>query len=64
MVIHGVNSDILTAATVAAMRTRRHDIDVVEVADQGHTPRLSERDLIHRIANFIVFCEISARQQH
>ena len=53
LVIRGANSDMLSAATVAAMRARRDaKWNLIEVADQGHAPLL-EGDLVRQIVGFV-----------
>jgi pimeloyl-ACP methyl ester carboxylesterase len=60
MVVRGSNSDILSAATVEAMRKRRRSLDVVEVADEGHAPRLTDPQTARRIAAFVASCDQAA----
>jgi pimeloyl-ACP methyl ester carboxylesterase len=57
LVIRGANSDILSAATVSAMRTRHPKMESIEVPDQGHVPVLDNPDLIRRIAEFVAACD-------
>jgi pimeloyl-ACP methyl ester carboxylesterase len=62
LVIRGGNSDILSSETVAAMRARREQMDVIEVADQGHTPLLEGEDLLRGVIRFVEDCEIASRR--
>jgi pimeloyl-ACP methyl ester carboxylesterase len=53
MVVRGGNSDILSGATVEAMRRRRASLELVTVPDQGHAPLLADCATIGRIVVFI-----------
>ena len=57
MVVHGAYSDILSTATVTAMRARHPDMELVVVADQGHAPLLAEPGTIGPIAAFAAKCD-------
>jgi pimeloyl-ACP methyl ester carboxylesterase len=62
LVIRGANSDILSAATVAAMAARHPGMQTVEVPDQGHVPALGG-DLIAAVAQFVAACDGAASRQ-
>ena len=61
LVVHGANSDILSAGTVKAMRERRAKMEIIEIADQGHVPLLEGDDLLRQIARFVESCEVASR---
>ena len=62
LVIRGGNSDILAAETVAAMRARREQMEVIEVADQGHVPLLEGESLLRGVIRFVEHCETASRR--
>ncbi len=53
---------MLASTTLDAMLSRRSELDIAVVADQGHAPLLDEPKLIRRIAAFVASCDISARR--
>jgi pimeloyl-ACP methyl ester carboxylesterase len=57
MVIRGANSDLLSAATVDAMREHHPALETVLVEDEGHAPLLADGPVIGRIGAFIASCE-------
>jgi pimeloyl-ACP methyl ester carboxylesterase len=61
MVIRGARSDMLAQTTLQKMVSRRDEIEVVVVPDQGHPPFLVEPNLIRRITEFVASCDIAAR---
>jgi len=61
LVIRGERSDILSAATVAAMATRHPGMETIEVPDQGHVPLLDSNDIIQRVTEFVAKCDATVR---
>jgi pimeloyl-ACP methyl ester carboxylesterase len=59
LVIRGAKSDILSTATLDAMRARHPGLESIEVPDQGHVPLLEGAELIERVSTFVVKCERS-----
>ncbi|MBN9596476.1 MAG: alpha/beta hydrolase [Afipia sp.] len=57
MLIHGALSDLLSVQGVKDMVTRRPDIDLVTVADQGHAPLLADKPTMDRIVAFCARCD-------
>jgi pimeloyl-ACP methyl ester carboxylesterase len=60
LIIRGANSDLLSAETVAAMRTRRPDLQTLDAPDQGHAPLLDQSDIIASISAFIKTCDTAS----
>lgn len=57
MLVHGALSDLLSPQGVKDMIARRPDIDLVEVADQGHAPLLADKPTVDRIVAFCARCD-------
>ncbi|HEY2531283.1 MAG TPA: alpha/beta hydrolase [Xanthobacteraceae bacterium] len=57
LVIHGANSDILSAETLAAMAARHPGMQTIEIPHQGHVPALEGEDLLQHVAAFVAECD-------
>jgi pimeloyl-ACP methyl ester carboxylesterase len=53
LAIRGATSDILSAATLARMKTENPDLELLEVANRGHAPLLDEPECIAAIDAFL-----------
>ena len=54
LVLHGAESEVLLAKTVAEMRERRPDVEIVEFPGVGHAPALMSDDQIAVVKAFLL----------
>jgi pimeloyl-ACP methyl ester carboxylesterase len=57
LVIHGANSDILTAETVQRMTAANGEMKAITIPDEGHAPLLRGGSILAGIASFIAAAE-------
>jgi len=57
LVLHGNNSDLLTPGILEKMRKARSDLEIFEVAGEGHPPQLAGGTVLGRISSFITGIE-------
>jgi len=57
LVIRGEHSDILSAATLAAMAVRHPGMETIEVPGQGHVPLLEGDDIVGCVRDFVLKCD-------
>jgi pimeloyl-ACP methyl ester carboxylesterase len=62
LVVRGANSDILSAATVEAMRARKPSVQAIETPDQGHAPLLDDAATVERVVEFAATCDAARRR--
>lgn len=60
LVLRGANSDLLSAATVDAMRAMHPALESIVIPDEGHPPQLRQPQVLARISAFITATEGSA----
>ena len=53
MVIRGINSDLLSEATVDTMRQRHSDLTELAIAGQGHAPWLRDKASMTEVRRFL-----------
>lgn len=63
LALRGANSDVLSAETLEAMRTRHPDLEAVTIRGQGHAPLLKDAASIATIGEFLARTDAEARAE-